>query len=86
MGGADWRTEAEVTGPVLRLRTFGDDKKRRYYAAVDGGDSRAIRAFRLSASQYAQVEQGQLVAVRLTPNLGCVRWIIRAPDSESAAG
>jgi Predicted membrane protein (DUF2207) C-terminal domain len=86
MGGADWRSNAEVTGPILRLRTFGDDKKRRYYAAVDDGESRAIRAWRVSPNQFAQLEQGQLVTVRFTPNTGCVRWLVRADDPEGAAG
>jgi hypothetical protein len=86
MGGADLRTSAEMTGPILRLRTFGDDKKQRYYAAVDDGGSRVIRAWRLSPGQYAQLEQGQLVTVRFTPNLGRVRWIIGATDAGDAAG
>ena len=86
MGGADLRTSAEVTGPILRLRTFGDDKKPRSYAAVDDGGSRVIRAWRLSPGQYAQLEQGQLVTGRFTPNLGRIRWIIGATDAGNAAG
>jgi hypothetical protein len=86
MAGADWRTTVEVTGPILRLRAFGDEKKRRYYAAVDDGSARVIRAWRVSPSQYTGVEQGELVTVRLTSNLGCVRWIIRATDDGGAAG
>lgn len=85
MGGADWRSSAEVTGPVLRLRAFGDDEKR-YYAAVDDGDSRSIRAWRVSANQYRQLEQGQLVTVRFTPNTGRVRWLLRADDHGGGAG
>ena len=86
MGGADWRSEAEITGPILRLRTFGDEKKRRYYAAVDDGGSRSIRAFRLRPTQYAKVEQGEHVTIRFTPNLGRVRWLLRASDHASVAG
>jgi hypothetical protein len=86
MASADWRTTVEVTGPILRLRAFGDEKKRRYYAAVDDGSARVIRAWRVSPSQYTGVEQGELVTVRLTSNLGCVRWIIRATDDGVAAG
>jgi predicted membrane protein DUF2207 len=85
MGGSDWHRDAELTGPILRLRTFGDDKNRRRYAAVDDG-SGAVRAFRLSACQYATVEQGELVTVRFTPNLGCVRWIVQASGSGAEAG
>jgi len=39
MAAGDWRTALEVTGPILRLRTFGDDDKSRYYVAVDDGTS-----------------------------------------------
>lgn len=86
LGGADWRSSAEITGPILRLRTFGDEKKRRYYAAVDDGSARSIRAFRLNPRQYSGLEQGAHVTVRFTPNVGCVRWIIRASDAGDTAG
>jgi hypothetical protein len=86
MGGADWRSSAEVTGPILRLRAFGDDDRERYYAAVDDGDSRTIRAWRVSPSQYGQLAQGQLVTVRFTPNTGCVRWLLGADDHGGGAG
>jgi hypothetical protein len=86
MGGADWRSSAEVTGPVLRLRAFGDDDKQRYYAAVDDGDSRTIRAWRVSPRQYGQLAQGELVTVRFTPNTGRVRWLLEADDHGGGAG
>ena len=82
MALSDWRSSVEVTGPVLRLRTFGDEENRRYYAAVADGGSRDIRALRLSASQYADVQEGWLATVRFTPHLGCVRWIIREADRD----
>ena len=52
MAAADWRTAVEVTGPIIRLRTFGDDKKLRCYVAVDDGESEAIRAWKVSRARY----------------------------------
>ena len=86
MAGADWRTAVEVTGPILRLRTFGDDEKRRYYVAVDDGSSPVIRAFRVKARHYSGLEQGELVTVRTTRNLACVQWIIARADDPTFAG
>ena len=82
VAASDWRTAVEVTGPILRLRSFGDDKKQRYYVAVNDGGSRKIRAFRVSPRLYQGVEQGDQVTVRATSSLGCVRWIIPAPDAD----
>jgi hypothetical protein len=82
LGAADWRTAVEVTGPILRLRSFGDDKKQRYYVAVDDGRSREIRAFKVSPRLYHGLEQGDVVTVRSTANLGCVRWIVPAALAE----
>jgi hypothetical protein len=82
MAGADWGREVEVTGPILRLRALGDeDEELRYYAAVDDGTSERIRAFRIGREQYERLAQGNTVTVRLTPNLGCVRWIIREEEA-----
>lgn len=85
MAAGDWRTALEVTGPILRVRTFGDDDKSRYYVAVDDGTSDAIRAWKVSRARYEGLEQGDVITARLTRNLCCVRWIIRAEDG-SAAG
>jgi Predicted membrane protein (DUF2207) C-terminal domain len=76
MAASDWRTDVEVTGPILRLRTFGDDEKRRYYLAVDDGTANAIRAWRVKSARYEGLEQGQVITARLTHNLRCVRWVI----------
>jgi hypothetical protein len=78
---SDWRSDVEVTGPILRLREFGDEKHRRYYVAVDDGSSSRVRAWRVSSTSYADLEQGELVTVKLTKNLRCIRWIIPATQN-----
>jgi len=80
MAGSDLWSPIEVTGPILRLRSFGEEKKRRYFLALDDGASPVIRAWRVSATQYAGLHQGEVVTARLTQNLGCVRWLIRASN------
>ena len=82
VAGSDWRTAVEVTGPILRLRSFGDDKKERFYVAVDDGESRKLRAFKVSPRLYQGLGQGDQVTVRATANLGGVRWIIPASDAD----
>ena len=48
MAATDWGTAVEVTGPILRLRTFGgEDDDERHYVAVDDGISDRIRAWRI---------------------------------------
>ena len=86
MAAADWRTAVEVTGQIIRLRTFGDDKKLRHYVAVDDGESDTIRAWKVSRARYEGLEQGEVITARLTRNLCCVRWLIRAEsDGEGVA-
>jgi hypothetical protein len=82
MAASDWRTAVEVTGPILRLRTFGDDDNSRYYIAVDDGESEAIRAWKVSRARYEGLEQGDVITARLTKNLCCVRWIVPATEAE----
>ena len=77
MAYADLRSTVEVTGPVLRLRVFGDEKRQRHYVAVDDGESRSIRAWKVNPRHYLGLTQGETVTVAATPNLGCVRWITR---------
>ncbi|HEU5264851.1 MAG TPA: hypothetical protein VFU34_09430, partial [Gaiellaceae bacterium] len=84
MAASDWRTGVEVTGPILRLRAFGDDDRRRHYVAVDDGESAAIRAWKVGWSRYQGLEQGDVVTARLTRNLRCVRWIIPAGAATTA--
>lgn len=86
MAASDWGREVEVMGPMLRLRALGDeDEELRYYVAVDDGASERIRALRVAREQYESLDQGETITVRLTPNLGYVRWIIDEED-EAAAG
>jgi hypothetical protein len=85
MSAWDWHISAEVTGRILRLRTFGDDKKTRYYIAVDDGLSDTIRAWKVSPARYEGLEQGDVITARLTRNLGCVRWIVPVTEIEFSA-
>ena len=84
MAASDWRTAVEVTGPILRLRTFGDEDKSRFYVAVDDGVSEVIPAWRVTWARYEGLEQGEVITARLTRNLCCVRWIVAAEDSVAA--
>ena len=84
MAASDWRTAVEVTGPILRLRTFGDEDKSRFYVAVDDGVSEVIPAWRVTWARYEGLEQGDVITARLTRNLCCVRWIVAAEDSVAA--
>jgi hypothetical protein len=80
MAYADLRSSVEVTGPILRLRAFGDEKRRRHYVAVDDGESRTIRAWKVNPRHYVGLTQGESITAGITPNLGCVRWITREGD------
>ena len=75
---SDLGSPIEVTGPILRLRMFGDDDSRRYYVAVDDGTARKVRAWAVSPALYGTLEQGELVTVMTTKKLGCVRSIVPA--------
>jgi hypothetical protein len=77
LGAADWMTAVEVTGEVIRRRSFEGRRGAMYFLAVDDGRATRISAWRVSREQYDDVEQGDLVTVRATPRLGCVRWILR---------
>jgi hypothetical protein len=78
MAVQDQWSDHQVTGPILRLRAFGednDDRDTRYYVAVDDGSSREILAWRLDEQQYRGLRQGQLVTASATRSLGKLRWI-----------
>ena len=80
MAYADLRSTVEITGPILRLRVFGDEKKARYYLAVDDGESRTIRAWRVNPRHYSGLSQGETVTAAVTRSLGCMRSITRERD------
>ena len=61
-------------GEILRLRAIGD-KGKRYYVAVNDGSSARIRAFLVKREVYAQLAQGELVAVTATRHLRYVRAV-----------
>lgn len=92
LGLSDLGSTRDVTGPILRLRRYGDDESPRYFVAVDDGISSRIRAWEISPALYTGLEQGELVTVRLTKKLGCVRSIVAASEppptqpARSAAG
>jgi hypothetical protein len=52
------------------------------HVAVDDGASREIRAFKVGPHLYQGLEQGEVVTVRTTRHLGCVRWIIPATERD----
>ncbi|CAN5212134.1 hypothetical protein BH20ACT13_BH20ACT13_09340 [soil metagenome] len=79
---ADLRSTVEVTGPILRLRVFGGEKRARCYLAVDDGESATVLAWRLNPRQYLGLTQGETVTVATTRSLACVRWIVREQDQE----
>jgi hypothetical protein len=64
----------EVTGRVLRLRVHGS-KEERHYVAVDDGTSDRIRAWLVSPTAYAGLQQDEDVEVEVTRGLHYVRSI-----------
>lgn len=75
IGLADVSATREISGPVLRLRVFGDENHRRLYMAIDDGASSRIRALRVRPELYAQLSQGETVTAQVTPRLRYVRSI-----------
>jgi Predicted membrane protein (DUF2207) len=72
---ADLWSTRQVTGQILRLRTYGSDDKKRFYAAVDDGSSPKIRAWRVKPELYSTLQQGEVVTATITPYLRYVRSI-----------
>jgi hypothetical protein len=77
----DIGSTVERTGPILRLRMFGDDDSRRYYVAVDDGTSSRLRAWPIGAALYSGLAQGELVTVSVTRKLGHVHSIVQVPGT-----
>jgi hypothetical protein len=79
---ADLRSTIDVTGPILRLRAFGDENNRRYYVAVDDGVGDRVRALKVSPALYTALStglgQGQHLTIARTKNLGFIRSIVPA--------
>jgi Predicted membrane protein (DUF2207) len=83
---ADFGSTREVTGQVLRLRSYGDDDDKRYYVAVDdGGGSTTIRAWRVKPELYSPLRQYEVVTGTLTRNLRYVRAISETESELTAA-
>ena len=77
MAATDISSTVEATGPILRLRVFGDGKRQRYYVAVDDGLSPTTEG---ESAPLPGSDAGETVTVAFTRNLGCVRWILREAD------
>ena len=73
MGIADLGAGRRVTGPILRLRVLGSEKRRRHFVAVDDGASSVIRAWVVDPFVYGALTQGDTVTVEVTGILGYVR-------------
>jgi Predicted membrane protein (DUF2207) len=72
---ADLWSTRQVTGQILRKRTYGSDDKKRFYVAVDDGTSPTIRAWRVDSNVYSTLLQGDVVTATITPYLRYVRSI-----------
>jgi Predicted membrane protein (DUF2207) C-terminal domain len=81
MAVRDLLSTKEVTGEIVRLRTFGSDKSPRHYVAVDDGALRRVRAWQVKSNLYAQLAQYDEVTVVATRYLGYVRSITRPAGS-----
>ncbi|MGH2723261.1 MAG: DUF2207 family protein [Actinomycetota bacterium] len=86
----DLRAPREMTGLVLRRRTFkgGENNKPRHYLALDDGSSAVIRAWRLRPQVYRTpgVAEYRPATASVTPNLGYVRWVRPAERPGDAPG
>jgi hypothetical protein len=77
----------ELTGQIIRLRTFGsksDPTKQGHHIAVDGGTSSTIRAWRVRPHLIAGLNQYDVVRVSVTPRLGYVRSVTRLETTRDA--
>jgi hypothetical protein len=77
----------EVTGRIIRLRTFGpksEPAEQTHHIAVDDGASNTIRAWRVRPNLIAGLNQYDLVRVAVTPRLGYVRSVTRLDATRDA--
>jgi Predicted membrane protein (DUF2207) len=81
----DLGSTREVTGQILRLRSYGGDDDKRYYVAVDDGTSATIRAWRVKPELYSPLRQYEVVTGTLTRNLRYVRAISETESELTAA-
>ena len=81
----DLGSTREITGQILRLRTYGDDDDKRYYVAVDDGTATTIRAWRVKPELYSPLRQYEVVTGTLTRNLRYVRAISQTESELGAA-
>jgi hypothetical protein len=72
----DLRSTSEVTGQIVRLRTFGSDEDARTYVAVDDGTAAKIRAWRVERALYGPLTQYEEVAAVVTSTLRHVQSIV----------
>jgi predicted membrane protein DUF2207 len=85
---ADLWSSREVSGQILRLRTFGpkdDATKQSHYIAVDDGRAAKIIAWRARPELLTGLNQYDVVTVSVTRRLGYVRSIKPAPSEQSPA-
>jgi hypothetical protein len=85
---ADLWSVREVTGQIIRLRSFASkDRPRKpgHYIAVDDGRSPTIRAWRIRPELLAGLSQYDVVTVVVTPRLGYVRSITAVGSQSSSA-
>ncbi|HEX6699883.1 MAG TPA: hypothetical protein VF101_04055 [Gaiellaceae bacterium] len=81
---ADLGSTREISGQILRLRTYGDKDDKRHYVAIDDGASATIRAFRVKPELYSSLRQYELVTGTVTRNLRYVRSL-REAATETAS-
>jgi hypothetical protein len=77
----DATSHRRFQGQVLRLRSWSDDNKTRYVAAVDDGKAAKVKAWFVPQAVYSQLRPGHLVDMDVGPRLGHVFQIKRVPTA-----
>jgi hypothetical protein len=77
----------EVRGEIVRARArqqvFGGSRDHPvywYYLALDDGSTTRVTAWRVRRELYDSCSQGDVVTAGVTPNLGHVRWVLKAEE------